>query len=279
MTEKTEVTNATSSTQPKNAYTSAGQNTFLADSQSTAILLQSIDKGGMRGLGLLAIAIAEAKLKQDSIKLARDYYKLNKKDFDFFVAQHEGPIAQSVAEAMSDVTNPVYQYDLYASVPAGIAKTSIGEKQWFETRRRTHRYAIGAQKRIDYEFALMRTHAIAAGWNIGTRYEINYADEHNNRRFDRKIAVSNIGVGIGNIVRARLASSVSRLASANDNLGDTISTIGNGLAARSGYNVGREQTARRYDSMTRGSGVREAAPQAPTQERGGGSARIDSMNN
>lgn len=256
--EKTQSTNASSSP-AKSAYAGAGQNNWLADSQATATLMQSVDKGGMRGLGLLAVVIAESQLKRDTIGLARDYYKLNKKDFDYFVATHEGPIAQSVAEAMSNVTNPSYPYDLYASIPAGIAKTAIGEKQWFEARRRTHRYAIGAQKRIDYEFAVMRTHAVIAGWNIGTRYEINYADEHNNRRFDRKVAVSNIGIGIGNIVRAGLASSVAKLASANDSLGDTVASIGNGLAGRSGYNVGREQAAQRFSSMTAGSGVRQAA--------------------
>lgn len=217
----------------------------------------SIDKGGMRGIGLIAVAIAEAKLKRDSVELAEDYYNQNKKEFDFFVATHEGPIAQTVAEAMSPTTNPKYQYDLFASVPAGIAKAALADDQWFETRRRTDRYSIGAQKRIDYEFALMRTHGVVAGWNIGTRYEINYADEHNNRRFDRKIAASNIGIGIGNIVRQGLASSVSSLASARDSLGDTIATIGNGLAAGGGYNVGRKAANERYAAMT-DSGVKQS---------------------
>jgi hypothetical protein len=217
----------------------------------------SIDKGGMRGLGLIAVAIAEAKLKRDSVELAEDYYDQNKKEFDFFVAVHEPAIAQTVTEAMSSTANPKYQYDLYASVPAGIAKAALADDQWFETRRRLDRYSVGAQKRIDYEFALMRTHGVVAGWNIGTRYEINYADEHNNRRFDRKIAASNIGIGIGNIVRQGLASSISSLASARDSLGDTISTIGNGIAAGGGYKQGREQANQRYASMS-DSGVNQS---------------------
>ncbi|MES2704839.1 MAG: hypothetical protein V4649_19545 [Bacteroidota bacterium] len=214
----------------------------------------SIDKGGMRGLGLIAVAIAEAKLKYDAVEIAEDYYDLNKRDFDNFVAVHEGAIAQTVAEAMSPTANPKLEYDLFASVPAGIAKAAIADQQWFETRRRMGRYSIGAQKRADYEFALMRTHGIVAGWNIGTRYEINYADEHNNRRFDRKIAASNIGIGIGNIVAKGLSSSVANLASAHDSLGDTIATIGNGLAAGGGYKAGRQMASERYAAVTQ-SGV------------------------
>lgn len=244
--DKTEATK--SSTNPVNGYTGARQDQMFNTDGARATLVGSIDKGGMRGIGLLAMALAEAKLKRDTIELAEDYYNVNKKDYDAFVSIHQGPISQTVSEAMSSVTNPAYEYDLYASIPAGIAKTSISDKQWFETRRRMPRYATGAQKRVDYEFALARTHAVVAGWNIGTRYEINYADEHNNRRFDRKITASNIGIGIGNIVRQGLASSVSRLASSYDDLGDTISTIGNGLAARSGYNAGRQIAGDRYKS-------------------------------
>lgn len=227
---------------PQNGYTGRGQNQMFASGIEQATLAGSIDKGGMRGLGLIAVALAEAKLKYETYQLAKKYYDINKKDYDFFVSVHEPAIAQSVTEVMSDTTNPKYPYDLYASVPAGIAKTAIADKQWFQVRRNMHRYALGAQKRVDYEFAIARTHAIVAGWNIGTRYEITYADEHNNRRFDRKIAMSNVGIGVGNIVRQGLSSAVAKLASAQDTLGDTISTIGNGLAARSGYVAARNQT-------------------------------------
>lgn len=239
----------------KNGYTGKGQTQQFAGEEAQATLLTTIDKGGMRGAGLIAVALAEASLKAKAVELAEDYYDTNKKDYDFFRSTHQGPISQSVDEAMSETTNPTYIPDPVASIPAGIARTSIGDKQWFEVRRRAHRYAVGMQKRIDYEFAVLRTHAIVAGWNIGTRYEINFAEEHNNRRFDRKIAVSNIGIGVGNIVRAGLASSVSGLASAQDNLGDMISSIGNGLAANTGYRAGRQDTNERFKSVTRSSGV------------------------
>lgn len=234
---------------PQNGYSGKGQTQWGTGENAVATQISTTDKGGMRGLGLLAMVISEIALKKESLDLSKDYYRVNKRDYDFFVSTHQAPIAQTVAEAMSPVDNPLYQHDYYASVPAGMGASSIIDKQWFEVRRRTHRYAVGLQKRIDYDFAILRTHGILSGWNLGRRYEMTYADDHNNRRFDRKIEAGNIGIGIGNIVRQGLAQSVAGLASAQDNLGDTISTIGNGLAANTGYYAGRAETAQRYTPM------------------------------
>ena len=242
-------TRVSSNMVPQNGYSGKGQTQWGTGEDAVAMQVSTTNKGGMRGLGLLAMVFAEIALKRESLDLAKDYFKINKKDYDFFVSTHQAPIAQTVAEAMSPVDNPVYEQDYYASVPAGMGKSSILDQQWFEARRRVHRYATGLQRRIDYDFALRRTHGILSGWNLGRRYEMTYADEHNNRRFDRKIEAGNIGIGIGNIVRQGLSSSVSNLSSAYDNLGDTVSTIGNGLAANTGYNAGRAQTAQRYTSM------------------------------
>lgn len=231
----------------KSGYSSKGMDTPGAGSEALSIANNSVDKGGMRGLGLLAVVLAEMALKKESIDLARDYYNTNKQDFDFFRTVHQPAIANSVSEAMSPVTNPIYHHDYYASAPAGMAKSAILDQQWFEVRRRTHKHAIGLQRRVDYQYATQRMHGVVAGWNIGRRYEMTYADLHNNRRFDRIMEVGNIGIGVGNIVAQGLSSAVGRLASSYDNLGDTVSTIGNGLAARSGYTAGREYAANKYE--------------------------------
>lgn len=245
-------TRVQSGQQPKNGPTGKGQTQWGAGEDAVATGTSTTDKGGMRGLGLLAIVIAEIALKKQSIDLAKDYYKTNKKDYDFFKAVHQGPIQQTVTEAMSLVTNPKYNHDYYASAPAGMAKAGILDKQWFEARRRVHRYSTGLQKRIDYDFAVTRLHGLMGGWNLARRYEMTYADEHNNRRFDRMIEVSNIGIGVGNIVRQGLASSVANLSSAYDGIGDTIATIGNGLAANTGYRAGRTYAANEYSGKTTG---------------------------
>lgn len=239
-------TRVSSSMIPQNGYVGKGQTQPLGGSEAQVVASQGIQKGGMRGLGLIAVMIAETILKKKTTDLAEDYLKLNRKDYNNFIAIHQTAIASTVSEAMSPTLNPVYNHDYYAAAPAGMAKSAVLDKQWFETRRRTHRYALGLQKRVDFDFALIRMHGVVAGWFVGRRYEMAYADEHNNRRFDRKIEAGNIGIGIGNIVREGLASSVNRLASAYDNIGDTVSTIGNGLAANTGYKQGRADTAARY---------------------------------
>lgn len=232
---------------PRTGYSGKGMDTPGASSEALSIANSSTDKGGMRGVGLLAVVLAEMALKKESIDIARDYYNTNKRDFDFFRTTHQPAIQQSVNEAMSPVSNPEYHHDYYASAPAGMGKTHILDEQWFQTRRRMHKHSIGLQRRVDYSFAVNRMHAIAGGWNIGIRYEMTYADDHNNRRFDKKVEIGNVGIGVGNIVRQGLASSVGQLASAYDHLGDTVSTIGNGLAANTGYRAGRSTTNAAYE--------------------------------
>lgn len=236
---------------PQNGYSGATQTQMLADSNSLATLSMPAPKGGMRGFSLIAALGAEYKTRKDVLDIARDYYRENKKDYDFFTGTHQPSIEQTVSEVMSETTNPKYQLDLYASIGQGMAKSAILDKQWFEARRRCHRYAVGLQQKIDYDFAAKRMHAVIAGWNLGRRYEITYADAHNDRRMERKFAAANIGIGIGNIVRESLSASVQALSSAKDNLGDSIATIGNGLFARSGYQAGRENTQQRYDTVTK----------------------------
>jgi hypothetical protein len=259
-----DVTTYVGNSTSKNGYTGRNHTQQFAGEDAQATLLSSVDKGGMRGAALMLVTIAEVSLKNQATSLAKSYYKTNKQDYDFFKSVHESPIVQTVTEAMSDTYNPKYSPDLYSALPGGIAKSAILDKQWFETRRRTHRYAIGLGRRIDFDFAMARLHAVIGGWNIARRYEFTYADEHNNRRFDRKVEVANIGIGVGNIVREGLASSVSNLSSAYDNLGNTVASIGNGLAAYSGYGAGREDTKKRFDKFTQSANAPAASKGNPT---------------
>lgn len=224
----------------KNGYTGTGQTQFLGGEDAVATLSQSIDKGGMRGIGLLAAAIAEYTLKKKAVDLAKDYYNVNRQDYQFFQSVHQPAIASTANEAFSGL-NPTYAYDMYASVLAGVVKVNKIDKQWYEARRRIPKYNIGQQQRLDYDMAQARAHAITAGWNAGTRYELTWTDEHNTRAFNRKAAIVNVGIGVGNIVREGLAASVSNLATSYDAIGDTVASIGNGYAAYSGYNDARQQ--------------------------------------
>lgn len=221
----------------KNGITGAGQTQPMADPTA---LDTSINKGGMRGIGLLAAAIAEFALKKKAIDLAKDYYNVNRQDYQFFQSVHQPAIGSSANEVFSAL-NPTYKYDFYASVPAAIAKVNNIDRQWYEARRRIPKYNIGQQRRLDYDMSVARAHAVTAGWNAGIRYELSWVDDHNERAFNRKAAVVNVGLGVGNIVRDGLSSSVTALSTSYDVMGDTVASIGNGYAAYSGFNDARSQ--------------------------------------
>lgn len=243
-------TQATTPNTGQNGYTGTTQNQFMADGPSVASLTQSINKGGMRGLALLAVSIAEVALKRKATDLAKDYYDVNKQDYQFFQNIHQPAIGSTANEAFGAL-NPTYTYDYYASVPAAIAKVNSVDKQWFQARRLIPKYNIGQQRRLDYDMGIARAHAVTAGWNAGIRYELNWTDDHNNRAFNRKAAIVNVGIGMGNIVRDGLAASVSSLASSYDSLGDTVATIGNGYAAYSGSNDARNQVKKAMNGVNK----------------------------
>lgn len=229
--------------QMSNVPTASGQNHFLAGQDATAMMLNGVDKGGMRGIGLLAMMIAEYDLKQKAIDLANDYYNSNLVDYVYFVVKHAPAMQQSAVEAFGP-NNPYYQYDLYASTAGGMAKSAVIDKQWFEARRRVGKYNVGQMRRIDYDMAIARTHGIVAGWNVALRYEFAWTDEHNARTYNRRLSVANVGIGFGNIVRSGLASAVGKLTQAYDNVGDTVASIGNGYQQRAGYQQGRRDVRR-----------------------------------
>jgi hypothetical protein len=230
---------------------SDGQSVLVANTGSppdaTSIATSSLTSGGMRGLGIVAFIIAQITLKNKTLKIAKNYYKTAKRDVDFFIATHEPGATESVSEAMSDISNPKYAPDLYASAPAGISKSKAVELQWFAARRRMHRYNLGAMRRLDYDMARVRTAAAVSGWNMGRRYELAWSDAHNERRFKKRLAMANLGIGMGNIIREGLATAVENLSNASNEVSNTVASIGNGYFAKQGYEDARNDIRKRYE--------------------------------
>ena len=222
-----------------NGVTALGQNQPGGSGGDIFSVTQSIDKGGMRGAGVVAAMVAEIALKNKAINIAEDYYKTNKVEYDYFRTVHMPALASTVTEAFGP-NNPAYILDAYAPGSSGIAKAAIIDKQWFEARRRIPKYNTGQARKLDYEMALARVMAVVSGWNLAHRFEENYAESRNIRRFNRKAQVANLGIGFGNIVQRTGAAASSNLATAYDKIGDTIASIGNGYAASRGYNQGRQ---------------------------------------
>lgn len=234
-----------------NATSAVNQNQPGGNANDMFAIAQSTQKGGMRGVGLIASIIADIVLKEKALGIAKDYYKTNKKDYDFYFTRHSGPAAASVTEAFGP-SNPTYIADKYVSAASGIAKSSIIDKQWYEARRRMPKYNIGQAARLDYDMAVARTAGVVAGWNLADKYELNWADERNERAFKRKVEITNVGLGIANAVRDGMARATANLSSAYDNMGDTLASIGNGYAAKSGYDDGRQYSRDRQAALSTG---------------------------
>src|SRR5699024_11959327 len=82
-----------------NGPTAIGQNQMGASGMEVTTAVNSVDKGGMRGAGLIAMTIAEVALKKEASDLAADYYNTNRKDYDFFKNLHRTPMQQTALEA------------------------------------------------------------------------------------------------------------------------------------------------------------------------------------
>lgn len=226
------------------------QNVSGVGPAASSALAAPINFAGLRGLGALAFIIAQVILKVKALKIAKNYYKTNKKDFDYFVRTYQPAQTASVSEVTSLSLNPKYIPDTYASAPAGMGTAKVVDRKWFESRRRMNRYNTGSQRRIDYDFAMLRTAALVSGWNMGLRYEQSWADAHNERRINKIVSMANVGITAGNIVRQGLATAVEGLQNATNSAGDALAAVGNGYFESKGDAAGTKYVKDRIASDT-----------------------------
>jgi hypothetical protein len=231
-------------------YTGGNQTQYGATSQDVSDMSGGKSAGGMRGIGLIAFVLGQIFLNNKSNELAKDYYNTNKQDFDFFTHTHQAPLANSAAEAFNLSANPTYVQELYVATPAAAARVAETDRQWLSARKSLSRYAVGAGQRVDYEFAKQRVALMAANWYMGFRSELTYTQDHNERQFNRKVMVVNIGIGAGNEVAKGLASAASGLNSAYTQLGNQFGSIASGLAGSIGQKQGQADVRSDYKQIT-----------------------------
>lgn len=231
-------------------YTGGNQTQWGADSQAVSDMSGGKSAGGMRGIGLIAFVLGQIFLNNKSLSLSKDYYNTNKQDFDFFQHTHQTPMAATAAEAFSATGNPSYTVDLYASVPAAAARVAELDRQWLMARKSLSRYATGAASRLDYEYAKHRVQQMAANWYMGYRSELTYAQDHNERQFNRQVMVVNLGIGAGNEVAKGLASAAQGLNSAYTQAGNQLGSIASGISGSIGQKQGKADTQADYKQVT-----------------------------
>ena len=139
---------------------------------------------------------------------------------------------------------------MYVATPAAAARVAETDRQWLIARKSLSRYAVGAGQRLDYEYAKQRVALMAANWYMGFRSELTYAQDHNERQFNRQVMVVNIGIGAGNEVAKGLASAASGLNSAYTQLGNQFGSIASGLAGSIGQKQGQADARSDYKQIT-----------------------------
>lgn len=227
-------------------YSGGSQNQWGSDAGAVGNISSSKTAGGMRGLGLIALVLGQLYIDNKIIDLASDYYKVNLQDFQFFQSTHQAPMAATAAEAFNPALNPAYVQDKYVAIPASAARVAELDRRWLASRKSLSRYATGAAQRLDYEYAKQRTAQMAASWFLGWHSELAYAQEHNERQFNRKVTVVNIGIGVGNEVARGLASAAGSMNNALTGAGNQLGSIASGLSQDIGQRKGAADTRQMY---------------------------------
>jgi hypothetical protein len=196
----------------------------------------SIDGGGMQGWTGFAVSLVQMYFAIEQVQLAENYYNTNKQDFDFFTNNYQNPMVSHKNQAFAA---PFYAIDYLPMTGASLGKVKVYDEKWLQTRRRTHRYALGHQRHIDYTYYMLRRKAAFASWIQGRRVEDARKDWKDDQIQTHKVQALNFGIAVGNIARQGLAQSVAAKEKAYDELGSRIGGISSGLGKYAGYQAGR----------------------------------------
>lgn len=201
----------------------------------------SIDGASYGGVAGALLVAAQVFLAYQQLQTAQNYYDKNKQDFDFFKNNYQPQLTAHKDQAF---TAPWYVQDYYPITGASLARVKVYDEKWLQTRRRLHRYAIGHQKHVDYQYYMIRRKAAYAAWVAGRRMEDARKDWKDDQTQTHKVQALNFGISAGNIARQGLSSSVGTLEHAYDELGSRIGGFGNGLAEYQGYKAQRKNASR-----------------------------------
>lgn len=199
-----------------------------------------IDGYGLDGLAGLALMLIQIAISEQQYELARSYYKKNKQDFDFWQANYSQRVQDHANQAFN---TPFYTPDYYPMTGAALGRVKAYDDKWFQTRRRLHRYAVGHQRHVDYQFYNLRRRAVFAALIAGRRVEDARKDWKDDQTQTHKVQSLNIGIALGNIARQGLAQATATREKAFDELGSRLGGMANGIFQKKGYEAGMQRVA------------------------------------
>lgn len=186
------------------------------------------------------------------IELAKDYYDLyrDQREYYYNVFQNgvEAPLASEVNQISPYNANYAARtaslYNQYTG-PFGGAVTD-GRGWW---ARHAAMYGdVPDEKITSYEADAAR---IKSDWtNYMFRFEEEWADTRNDIRWNRRLAVHNLGVKQGTAVAASLNSSLNEYQNHIADFSNQLATYGNGIAKYVGYKKGLADTADSFNNSS-----------------------------
>ncbi len=215
----------------------------------TAIM--RIDGGGLNGLAGVAVATIQFIIARFQFNIAKRYYNKNKQDFDYYKNNYMPRILSHAQQAFN---TPFYTPDYYPMTGAALAQVKQYDEKWFQTRRRLHRYALGHQRHIDYQFYNFRRRAVFSSLVAGRRVEDARKDWKDDQIQSHKVQVLNVGIALGNIARQGLAQATATREKAFDELGSRLGGLANGIFEKKGYESNMQHATQILNSGEKQSG-------------------------
>lgn len=189
----------------------------------------------IEAVGTIAAAYASYKM----LEVAKDNYNLWKEQRDYyfntFQIRVEVPLAAEVfavpVKALDYSAQVATIYDTQTGALGGQAGDIGG---WWDRHAAMYNTVRGPITELVPDIARLQT-----DWaNYLFRYEEHTTDMMNDIRWERRIAVHNIGIKQATAISAALATSFNAYENAIDGVGDQFATLANGAAAYSGYKKG-----------------------------------------
>lgn len=185
--------------------------------------------------------------------VARDYYRLydRQKQFYYNTFQNglEAPLAREVFAIPYLRLDYGKQIDTLINRESGVfGGSSTDAMGWWARHGNMYNSPTDSSRFGDMEADMAR---LKSDWaNYLFRFEEHYNDTMNDIRWNKRLAVHNIGIKQGTAVAAALATSFSAYEDAMSRTGDMLATMANGAAQYAGYRRGQADTNDTYNSNT-----------------------------
>jgi hypothetical protein len=197
------------------------------------------------------------------LDLQRKYYNLYRQQREFYYDVFQQGVERPLAEETYTELPYEYNYiarlnELYDSTFGPLASPQTDMQGWWERHAAYYGASLDGNMLLELPFELAR---IKSDWmNYMMRYEEHYYDVVNDRRWQRRFAVHNIGIKQGTAIAAALDNSLAAYTDHLHDFGNQLATYGNGAARYVGYKKGLADTADDFSAMSYSPQAAEPSP-------------------